>query len=217
MSHLTLETLARIADGPPTEDEAAHLAACPDCRAELDALRAQIAALGALTPLAAPESVWHRVEARLLAESEATTIPLPRRSWRAAWLPRAAAAAVVFLAGPLVGARLGGGPPEVGTPDSAAPSEVRALPAADPVEVLREAESLYAVALARYMAERGPSDPELDPVRRLAALESIILTAREALAESPDDAVIGGYYRTAVAQREAIMSQVQLAESEVWY
>jgi anti-sigma factor RsiW len=217
MSHLTLETLARIADGPETDDEAAHLAACPDCRTELDALRAQIAALGALTPPAAPESVWRGVEARLRDEREPATIPLPRRSRRAAWLPRAAAAAVVFLAGTLVGARVGGAPPEVAAPDSAATTEVAATAAADPVEALRDAESLYAAALARYMAERGPSDPELDPVRRLAALESIILTAREALAESPDDAVIGGYYRTAVAQREAIMSQVQLTESEVWY
>ena len=206
MSHLTLETLARIADGHRTADEAAHLAACSDCRTELDALRAQVAALGALPPPAAPESVWHGIEARLRAGNGPATIALPRRSRRAVWLPRAAAASAVFLAGTLVGARLGGGSTEVAAP-----------PAADPVAELRDAEGLYAAALARYMAERSPGDPELDPMRRLAALESIILTAREALAETPDDAVIGGYYRTAVAQREAIMSQVQLTESEVWY
>ena len=217
MSHLTLETLARIADGHRTADEAAHLAACSDCRTELDALRAQVAALGALPPPAAPESVWHGIEARLRAGNGPATIALPRRSRRAVWLPRAAAASAVFLAGTLVGARLGGGSTEVAAPGSAALSEVAAPPAADPVAELRDAEGLYAAALARYMAERSPGDPELDPMRRLAALESIILTAREALAETPDDAVIGGYYRTAVAQREAIMSQVQLTESEVWY
>ena len=217
MPHLTLETLARIADGPTTGDEAAHLAACSDCCAELEMLRAQIAALGALTPPPAPESVWRGVEARLRAEPLQPMAETGGRSLHSGWLLRAAAAAALFLAGTLTGAQLGSGVPEVARPDAEIPAETAGVPAADPGDALRDAERLYATALARYMAERGADDPELDPMRRLAALESIILTAREALDETPDDAVIAGYYRTAMAQREALISQVQLTESEVWF
>src|SRR5688572_13651317 len=136
MSHLTLEILARIADGPTTGDEAAHLAACSDCRADLEMLYAQISALGALTPPPAPESVWRGVEARLRAEPLQPMAATGGRSFRAPWLLRAAAAAALFLAGTLTGAHLGGGVPEVARSDAEIPAETAGVPAADPGDAL---------------------------------------------------------------------------------
>jgi hypothetical protein len=108
-------------------------------------------------------------------------------------------------------------PATVARGGNATTSEVFPVVSSDPARTLREAENLYAAALARYMAAGAGSQAELDPMRRLAALESIILTTRAALDESPEDAVIAGYHRTALVQREALLSQVQLADSEVWF
>ncbi|HUP21100.1 MAG TPA: hypothetical protein VM778_14280, partial [Gemmatimonadota bacterium] len=110
MRHLNAETLARIADGPTTEAEAAHLGACDACRAEVAAYRAQGSALGALPDPSAPPEVWAGLETRLggLRENPAAR-PLLARLPRPAL--QAAAAVVLFAAGALAGARAGGGGP----------------------------------------------------------------------------------------------------------
>jgi hypothetical protein len=215
MFHLDLETLARIADGPADEAEAAHLEGCSECRADLVALREQTTALGALTPPPVPDTVWRRVERRL--RSDSIPIAAPRRARIGPWLLRAAAALALFLAGAAAGASFDREPATVARGGDATMSKAVPVVSSDPARTLREAENLYAAALARYMAEGGGSQAELDPMRRLAALESIILTTRAALDESPEDAVIAGYHRTALVQREALLSQVQLADSEVWF
>lgn len=196
MSHLTLEILARIADGPATAEEAAHLAACAECRAEMEALRAQAAALGELPTPTAPEAVWRRLEERLAAGSPPAAAPIARRRRVPhAWLLRAAAAGAIFAGGALFGASLDRGADRLGGGEPARATAVMAAPDA----AFREADSY-------------------DPTRRLAALESIIMTAGAALVETPEDPVIGGYYRTAIAERQALLSQVGLGEGEgVWF
>lgn len=68
MSHLTLETLARLVDEEPTGTEAAHLAVCSACVGELDELRADAAALASLPDLMPPPRAWAALESRLQAE-----------------------------------------------------------------------------------------------------------------------------------------------------
>ena len=212
MSHLDLESLARIAGETPTPDEAAHLEACADCRDELDALREQSAALASLPPPSVPDAVWSGVEARWAAERP---VALASRRTRArGWILQAAAAAVVFVAGTAVGARLEPGATEAPAGEETAELYPPAVPA-DPETSLREAEAIYAAALSRYMAA-NPDAAEVDPMRRLAALESIIMTARAALDETPQDPVITGYYRAALAQREALLTNVQYEEG-AWF
>ena len=82
--------------------------------------------------------------------------------------------------------------------------------------LLRDAESAYLDALNRYALLAG-SDAEIDPVARLAALEGIVLTTREALGRAPADPIINGYHMTALAQREATLRQIATSTRNPWF
>lgn len=294
MSHLNGEALARLADEAPTPLEAAHLAECSACCSELDAIRGDVRALGALGAIEPPEHAWPALEERLLTEG------LVRRTRRrsAAWA-RLAAALALFLTGTLAGfawrsATLPAAPavaaasedtgaperalpptperaaPETDTPPDAAPARaagvaapqlVAAAPAAradDPEPaaaapgrqeemparepritgpadpdarpasptprtaqeaaiLLREAEGMYLDALARYAQLAGNAGEPGDPLARLAALEGIVLTTREALGRAPADPIINGYHMTALAQREATLQQIAATTRNPWF
>lgn len=82
--------------------------------------------------------------------------------------------------------------------------------------LLRDAESAYLDALNRYALLAG-TDAEIDPVARLAALEGIVLTTREALGRAPADPIINGYHMTALAQREATLRQIATSTRNPWF
>ncbi|MBW3660702.1 MAG: hypothetical protein KY397_03610 [Gemmatimonadetes bacterium] len=253
MRHLTIETLARIADGPATEEERAHLTECAECATELAALEDQTAALADLPPPAAPPAVWRRVEAALAAGHPADALRRRRAYVRRAL--QAAAAVAVFAGGAAVGAGFERNPasseahlpmddprsetatvataeprPERPNPVETAEEPPVALPRpvvvrraaveepppADPEAALREAAARYRDALARFTEERGAAASE-DPTSRLAALEGILHTTRAALDEVPDDPVLEGFYRSALAQREAILSDVTITTAQAVY
>ncbi|MEX1183552.1 MAG: hypothetical protein WEF86_09995 [Gemmatimonadota bacterium] len=88
--------------------------------------------------------------------------------------------------------------------------------AADAAVLLRRTEDLYLAALTRY-AELATESEAGDPVARLAALQSIVMTTQAALHEAPTDPVINGYHLTALAQRDATLAQVTAEASERWY
>ena len=104
MSHLNPETLARLIDEPTTEAEAGHLALCTMCTGELDAMRAEHDALGALPRILPVPTSWevmrHRLEREGMLRSAAPA--------RAAWLPSMAAALALFIAGGVTGVALAG-------------------------------------------------------------------------------------------------------------
>ena len=83
-------------------------------------------------------------------------------------------------------------------------------------EYLRGAEAVYLQALTRY-AELASQAQSGDPIARLAALQSIVMTTQAALNETPTDPVINGYHLTALAQRDATLRQVAQASREQWY
>lgn len=245
MSHLTLETLARLIDESPDPTETGHLDICEQCRAELEALRADSAALHALPDPEPSVAQWVRLEQRLEREG------LMRRNWR--WQPtvlRMAAAIVIFVLGAVSAAlvmrpndtqyltandqparQVIEQPANVVAPaatlaenrtvtpaPAVAGPVIAARPANTPEEAaarLRTAESDYLAALARYAELSGRID-EGDPLARLAALESIVATTRAALGRAPADPVINGYHLTAVAQRDALLRQVS-ASGQTWY
>jgi hypothetical protein len=115
MSHLSLETIARLVDEQPSALDNAHLEACAACRAELAAMRADVVALGSLPDLEPSPSAWADIEARL--EAEGLLQPTSRfgaistRTRTFPMLARAAAVAVIFLGGALVGRALQDAPP----------------------------------------------------------------------------------------------------------
>lgn len=74
-----------------------HLTGCPQCRAELEALRSLLARAKALPPsVAPPPSVWQAIERRTAGARPETIVPLRRPRSRVIWLAAAAIALMVM-------------------------------------------------------------------------------------------------------------------------
>lgn len=272
MSHLSLESLARVVDEAPSIEEAAHLEGCEACRVELDALREDVQALSMLPDMTPSPDAWQAIERRLA--DEGLIRERNRFAPTAPRLAQMAAAVVLFLAGSMAG-RMTAAPAllpiaqvdPVVTTQSAAPQTVPAadpagsytadalrddvqpapddappppppgrtaprtdssvrlaanLPAAlptsmqDAAALLRQTEDLYLNALTRY-AELATQSEQGDPVARLAALQSIVMTTNAALSQVPADPVINGVHLAALAQRDATLAQVAAVTGERWY
>lgn len=228
--HLTPELLARLIDEPADEAEAAHLAACARCAAELEEMRRMTSSLRTLPDPEMPELVRRRI-ARAI-EAEPIPAPLNRSVNTAAgraggvWL-RVAAGIAIFVLGGATGTfgiapRLsaGEGPetmasaagPDAG-PDAAGNDDA----ANEAAATLARAERAYLEALSRYSRIRYEDDGS-DPLNRLAALEGIVLTTRSALREAPADPVINGYHLTALGQRDELLRRIEAAETaDEWF
>jgi hypothetical protein len=247
MSHLNLETLARLIDDAPDPTEAGHLDICPQCREDLESMRADVMALQRLPDAEPSVAQWIRLEQRLQREG---LMRQQRWQWQPAAL-RMAAALVIFVVGGIAATlvmprdtqyitsnqvpaqtvtagRATIPNPEVTLahtpPSAAAAPTIAALPPAlrpartteEAADRLRAAESEYLTALTRFAELSGRAE-EGDPVARLAALESIVATTRAALGRAPADPVINGYHLTAVAQRDALLRQVNASQQQTWY
>lgn len=219
MQHLTLEAIARLLDEAPDTEAATHLDTCADCRQQLEDMRADRAALAALPMIEPPPDSWPSLEERL-AEEHLITPHLAQRYWLSR-VGRVAAAIVVFTVGLGTGLAWHGGtthPPGLAEntdlPSIQAPAHPGSREAAE--ATLRQAESVYLTALTQY-AEVADDNDSADPMTRLAALEGIVLTAREALGHAPADPVINGYLLTALAQREATLKQIATTTDRKWF
>ena len=133
MWHPSPEDLARLVDETPTPAEAEHLAACAECAAELDAMRAEHDALGALPRILPVPTSWETFRHRLEREGMLHATPIVRRTW----MPGIAAALALFLAGGTAGVVFAGGlrdaPRDVAVDTDVAPSP------ASPVDVALDA------------------------------------------------------------------------------
>ncbi|MBR9989438.1 MAG: hypothetical protein KFH98_06760 [Gemmatimonadetes bacterium] len=282
MSHLSLETIARLVEDEPDAAEAAHLSACAECRSQLDAMTEDVHALAMLPDMAAAPDGWNALERRLLDEG---LIRTRAQRFGGVRMMQIAAALLLFVGGTLAG-RMTAQTPAVMTAasDAANPAanpvmdgpagavadrspsgivgganDVPAMPAVpqgslaavtDPApaavseqsgprrsvtlagdggarmhqpatleeaaQYVRAREAEYLAALTGF-AELASGAGAGDPVARLAALQSIILTTQAALNETPTDPVINGYHLTALAQRDATLRQVAQASSPQWY
>jgi hypothetical protein len=231
MSHLTLESLARLVDEPATTEEATHLEACAECRMELDRMRAQTVALAALPVHAPPSTAWDGITARLREHDH-------RRARPSGNLLRIAAAIGLFAVGAATQAALSAaGPSRAGSSgteslarDSGGDARVRraattaelissSAPATidDATARLRVAEALYMRALLDHATLASPEPPP-DAVARLATLEAIVLTTRAALERAPADPLINTYHLAAQAERESLLDQLRRRpEAGRWY
>jgi hypothetical protein len=219
-----IETIARLIDEAPSPDEARHLEQCDECRSELEGMRADVAALRNLPMIEPPPTEWPVLEGRLLEEG------LVRRragasTWRISAM-RAAAAVLLFIGGGLTGIAwtrnasgpLGIRPMANGEPTVALPSIITATAPASPEETVllyRQAEALYLDMVSR-VAELNAQE-QVDPLARLAALESIVGITRSALDQAPADPVLNGYHLTALAQKEATLRQIAASKPGRWF
>jgi predicted anti-sigma-YlaC factor YlaD len=178
MSHLNLETLARLIDDTPDPTETSHLDNCQRCRDELEAMRADAAALQTLEDPEPPVAQWLRLEQRLEREG------LMRRTWR--WQPtmlRVAAAIVIFILGGISASLLTRSQPREYLTQNTAPnagSVVEAGPLANPSATFAENQvesaprvSAPAVAVAQLAPARTPEEA----AARLRTAESDYLAA----------------------------------------
>jgi hypothetical protein len=215
MEHLSLQALARLVDECGDVIERDHLMGCERCARELAEMRRQSAELAALPRLEPRASSWEGLEHRLV-DAGLIRDPRPLPRWRSPAVLRAAAALALFVGGALAGGALAGAgePRESGFTLSGAGGATGGGDA-EPLEVLRAAEDAYLAALMRY--SELTEDAAMDPLTRLAALESIVLASRTALQQAPADPVINGYYLTALGERERLMRQLVVDGSDPWF
>ena len=219
MSHLPDERLAALYDDPPTSAELAHLASCERCAAERAAYRTLRELANAEQRIGAPLSDWDTLAPALRADGVIDT-----GEWRVARRPRRfggawsqAAAALLIALGGIAYGRYSA----VGSvlPDSRQRAVAVAASgdsvAFNSVDEARQAQELYQSlyqSAALYLAahdtvDLAPGSPAAIR-RRLAALDEVGATVRQALTESPADPVINGYYLTTLGQREATLRQL---------
>jgi hypothetical protein len=221
MSHLPTERLAALADEAPTAEELAHLASCELCARERAIYTALLASSSEeYSRIGAPLTSWDALRPALVADgvidagragrvfsSGARRSPWVGGAWRAA-------AAVVLVASGVAAGRMsvGSSQPALGptaqtmSPDSAVFSTVE-----DARTARRNAQVLFESASA-YLATNDTSaympDSPAAMQTRLAALNVVDETMREAMHHAPADPVINGYYLTTVGQREATIQQL---------
>jgi hypothetical protein len=226
MSHLSTERLAALGDEAPTPVEAAHLATCDACAREHAAYRALVTMAheerGAIgIPLTRFEAI-----ASALATEQGIVSPAARATDHGARrhsflrTPMRAAAGFLLLAGGAMAGRVSVGASPLPFGAQKVATAPTATPRADSAnfasieqarEVQLRSESLYQQAAA-YLAEHDTLGiGEGSPVAyrsRLAALDQVISTTREAMRQAPHDPVINGYYLTTLGQREATLRQL---------
>ena len=236
MSHLSTERLAALGDEEPTPAEVQHLAACSACARERNAYRTLVAmARAERDAIGIPLTRWDSIAGALATEPLSTSSapargpalePVARgRTIRFARTPLRAAAAVLLVAGGVFAGRVSAGAPAlplgarsarvVGVAEVRQVANVPDTIAFSSVEEARatqlRSETLYQQAAA-FLAEHdtsAASDGNPEVVKsRLAALDQMISTTREAMREAPHDPVINGYYLTTVNQREATLRQL---------
>jgi len=140
-------------------------------------------------------------------------------------MPLQAAAAVLLVAGGVVAGRMSATVSTIPTParpavSLGAPIAQNASLSADSVffssvdearDAQARSEAVYQQAAA-FLAQHDSSNAiDGNPVvvqSRLAALDQVISTTREAMRQAPHDPVINGYYLTTLGQREATLRQL---------
>lgn len=226
MGHLNAESLARLVDEDPRPDEIEHLAACRACSSELEALRAQTRALGALPDIRPPLGDWEVLEARLRSEGLIEEPGLLSRLTLAQTPPwmRAAAAVALFLGGTMFGvtAASDGSPVAavVGRGEDAG-TVTQAANLDDAASAVRVAEQGYVDALARYRQLLEENDgPDYaaagDPRSRYAALEYLVAASQAAVRQAPADPFLNGLLASTLAEREVTLRRIS-SSSGNWF
>jgi hypothetical protein len=220
MQHLPIERLAELGDVEPSREEAEHLASCAQCARERGAYR-RLAGLAGdeRSRIGVPLTDWRALRSRLAHEG---LIGRAGAGWHrialggTSGLLRMAAAALLVVGG-IVGGRLSAGMPYAqalvlgqGAPAvDAAPAAEFSSPA-EALSVLNQAYEQYSSA-ATYLAANDTvsGGQAFERFRaRLAFLDEVAQTTREALVEAPQDPFINQYYVSTLGARDATLQRM---------
>jgi negative regulator of sigma E activity len=198
-------------DGPDRTEAEAHLAACAECRAIVDDLRALAASAAAWPTPAPPVDLWPGVAARLEPRAPGVVSFAPAGAARTAWraqrvsltLPQLALAASLLMAVSgavawLAGQRGTVQAPPVG-PAVVAIAEPGGPAAGADVRIANFADAQYDAAvedLERVLREqRDLLDPRTVVVlqKNLQAIDAAITEARAALAQDPANTFLNSH------------------------
>ena len=225
MSHLSPERLAALVDETPTAAELAHLAGCAECARERAAYRNLVElAVNNSATIATPLTSWEALRPALvrdgIIDGGARAPRVSRRAGRP-WLQ--AAAAMILVAGGMIGGRIsvGASPIPIGETTrttqtaSANPDSISRFHSVDDARAAQtQAQTLYQNAtsfIAQQDTLTAPTESPAAMRTRLAALDRTRRVLGEALRQAPYDPVINGYYLTTVGQREATIRQMNVA------
>jgi hypothetical protein len=225
MLHLSTDRLAALGDDQPAPAEVAHLATCAECAHEREAYQTLVAMAHAeRAPLGLPLTRWESIASALAAESAPLIVRRSTARRSARWPLQAAAGFLLVAGGAMLGRASAGTTALPGAMTANLTASRSATPA--PTEHLvadslfasvdqaraaqARSEQLYQQAAA-FLAQHDSSVVGDGPVAyrsRLAALDRVLSTTREAMREVPHDPVINGYYLTTIGQREATLRQL---------
>jgi hypothetical protein len=235
MLHLHTERLAELADGTPTAEEVAHLAACDTCAHEREAYRSLLLMAAAeREPFGLPLTRWDAIAAELSVVDQPVLSIAPDiapRIRRGSRTLRIAAGLLLLAGGAMLGRASAGARVLPGSAEQLVAADAPQAPtsvaqsraaydsttfaSADEARAAqRRSEALYqqaAAFLARVDTTGIGSGSPVAYQSRLAALDRVISTTREAMREAPHDPVINGYYLTTLGQREATLRQLNTA------
>ena len=228
MQHLHTERLAALGDDVPTPDEAAHLATCEVCAHERRAYQSLVAMAHAeREPFGLPLTRWDAIAAELAAE--ATIMPASAATRRSnSWMLRIAAGLLLVAGGAMAGRVSTGADPLPGVRVAALPAPLATQAAVTKADVdsaffasadearaaQQRSELIYQQAsafLARFDTTGAAAQTPVAYRSRLAALDRVLSTTRDAMRDAPHDPVINGYYLTTLGQREATLRQINTA------
>jgi anti-sigma factor RsiW len=196
-------------DAAAMDAVASHLEGCAECRARAEPLVALTVRLAALPRLAAPAADgWCALHARLVLEEAAASAPAPapqvvslderrRRVRMPAWMPQAAAAALLLGIG-FGGGRLSGAPNGRGAMLVAADTVATAMHAAVAVQ---RAGTEYVAAVAQFVAAAGGGDSLAAAQGREATIAACYGASRELTRLRTDDSSAVRLFRTASVTR----------------
>ena len=235
MLHLSIERLAALADEQPTAAEQAHLAACAPCAQEVEAHRSLLAMAGSERDLLGiPLTRWDTLAQRLRTEGLMSAdqpgsvtaewaAPIGKRKLsNRAWM-RFAAAVLLMVSGSVIGRASAGASLLPGGLTGDDPGgQTAQIPNLDSVPTafasVTEANRFkqyyadgYQAAVSFLAAHDSAAQPTETPAvmrARLAALDRVSRTMREALNDAPYDPVINDFYLNSFGQREATLRQL---------
>ena len=225
MTHLPIERLAALADEQPGADESSHLAQCPECTRELDAIRSLVTLAGAeRDAMSVPLTRWDTLAAKLRSEGLVAAGGYAQRTTHSASRTfLQVAAAMLLVVGGVAAGRVSAGAAMLPGGFSGSGASQVAATDSGPMTFASAAEAVkwqqtYWDGYQRAIAYLGSQDSSARAVgtpasmrTRLSALDRTSRTMREALDAAPYDPVINDLYLNSVAQREATLRQLTSA------